>query len=121
MLGYVTTEARGETDAVLCALADRLLAEGRTLAGAVQINRDHPGSPKCHMALKLLPSGELHSITQSLGSLSQGCRLDAEGLELAVAKAEAALEAGAEIVVINKFGKQEILGARVSRAYCAGA
>ena len=120
MLGYVMMAGRGESDAVLCALADRLISEGRRLAGAVQINRERPGASKCHMELKLLPSGESRSITQALGEMSQGCRLDAEGLELAVAQAERALEAGAELVVINKFGKQEVAG-RGFRALIAEA
>ncbi|PTQ75976.1 DUF2478 domain-containing protein [Celeribacter persicus] len=110
MLGYVMTEDRGATDRLLAQLADGFEAEGRRLAGAVQINTELPDQIKCRMELRLLPSGEKITISQSLGALAQGCRLDPDGLERAVHHAEKALEAGAELVLINKFGKQEIEG-----------
>ncbi|WP_226554290.1 DUF2478 domain-containing protein [Celeribacter naphthalenivorans] len=110
MLGYVMAEGRGEVDALLAALAERLLAAGHRVTGAVQINTDLPNDTKCRMELQLLPSGERIQISQSLGALSKGCRLNPEGLEQAVFQTERGLEAGADLVLINKFGKQEVEG-----------
>ncbi|WP_434289181.1 DUF2478 domain-containing protein [Celeribacter sp. SCSIO 80788] len=110
MLGYVMTEERGGTDRLLAQLAEGFEAEGRRVIGAVQINSELPNQVKCRMELRLLPSGERVTISQSLGALASGCRLDPDGLERAVHHAETALEGGAELVLINKFGKQEIEG-----------
>ncbi|AJE45449.1 DUF2478 domain-containing protein [Celeribacter indicus] len=110
MLGYVIGTEAGSTDELLAGLAERLLAQGRRLAGAVQINRDVPGQARCAMDLRLLPSGATVTISQSLGPLARGCRLDPAGLEYAVAAAETALEAAPELLIVNKFGKQEIAG-----------
>ena len=110
MLAYVMTEGRGETDTLLTAFSERLLAQGYRVTGAVQINTDQPDLPKCRMDLRLLPTGQLVPISQSLGALSKGCRLDPAGLEQAVLHTEQGLEAGADLVVINKFGKQEVEG-----------
>lgn len=110
MLGFVTMDGRGELDALLSELAARLQAEGCRLAGAVQHNTDQPGETRCRMDLHLLPSGENVQISQSLGGQAQGCRLDPDGLQRAVHHAERALEAGAQLLLINKFGKQEIEG-----------
>lgn len=110
MLGYVMIEERGQADRLLAQLAERLAADGVRVAGAVQINIEQPNQVKCRMELKLLPSGESITISQSLGPHAQGCRLDTDGLERAVYHAEQGLDSGADIVLINKFGKQEIEG-----------
>jgi nucleoside-triphosphatase THEP1 len=49
-------------------------------------------------------------ISQSLGREARGCRLDAEGLERAVSETEMQLTRGADILIVNKFGKQEAAG-----------
>nr|WP_321511549.1 DUF2478 domain-containing protein [uncultured Celeribacter sp.] len=110
MLGYVVMDGRGETDRLLREVAHRLTREGCRLIGAVQINEDIAGQTRCQMDLELLPCGDRIRISQSLGAQSKGCRLDAEGLETAVAATERALEQGGDLVLLNKFGKQELSG-----------
>ncbi len=109
MLGYLTANGPGVADAVLAEVADRLRAEGWRLAGAVQVNLDGPPGSKCHMDLHVLASGDVVRISQDLGALSKGCRLDPAGLEGAVGLAEAAVDE-AQLVIVNKFGKQEVDG-----------
>ena len=109
-LGYVICEARGETDRMLSALAARLLARGINLAGVVQTNSECYDSEKCDMDLKVLPDGATIRISQSLGQGSSGCRLDPAALEQAVALVGASLDAGPDLLIINKFGKQEAQG-----------
>ena len=46
-------------------------------------------------------------ISQALGSCAHGCRLDPHGLVDAGARLEQALEASADLLVLNKFGKAE--------------
>lgn len=106
MLGFFTSDAR--SDALLADLALRLAADGLRLAGAVQVNAERAAGP-CDMDLVVLGPGQRVRISQSLGPGSTGCRLDPGGLETAVALAEQAL-AGANLVLVNKFGKQEAEG-----------
>lgn len=113
MLGYVISEGRGAADRLLAEVADHLRREGIAVAGAVQINHDTPDNPKCDMDLAILTSGDQVRISQRLGPLSRGCRLDPAGLEQAVGLIETELrraDASPSILVINKFGKQEIDG-----------
>lgn len=108
--GYVLSETRGGADALLASLAFDLQAEGRVVAGLVQSrapqDRDHP----CDMDLAVLPAGPHIAIAQKLGAGSRGCRLDPASLEAASTVVCQALEAGADVLIINKFGAQECQG-----------
>ena len=111
MLGYVLSGGRGEADRVLAGVVARLADMGWPLAGVVQINTDHadPGRA-CHMDLDVLQDRARIRISQDLGAMSRGCRLDPSALETAVGLVEAALQGGPRLLVINKFGKQEVDG-----------
>lgn len=114
MLGYVTTKESGLSDRLLAALADELLSEGVAVVGAVQINTDAPGGTRCTMELQILTGGDRIKISQNLGALSKGCRLDPAGLEEAVGLVAAAIDgplaARPQLLIVNKFGKQEVEG-----------
>ena len=110
MLGYVSMGGRGAADALLKQAADILRANGIPLAGAVQVNDDRDPSRKCHMDLHILSGTDVVRISQDLGALSQGCRLDPAGLESAVGLVAAALDTHPAILIVNKYGKQEIDG-----------
>lgn len=109
-LGVVVGERRGGIDRVLAALAAELGAGGWRLAGVVQENPEVPGR-RCDMDLILLGAGARFRISQCLGPLSRGCRLDPAGLEAAVGHVAAGLEAERpELMILNKFGKAELAG-----------
>lgn len=112
MLGYVISEGRGAADLVLADVAARLVAEGWPLAGAVQVNSDRGAAHPCDMDLHVLAAGRIIRISQNLGALSAGCRLDPAGLEQAAGLVERALDATPRprLLIVNKFGKQEIDG-----------
>ena len=112
MLGYVIAEGRGAADRVLADVARHLHGEGWPLAGAVQVNSERGEMHPCDMDLHVLEAGRIVRISQNLGSLAKGCRLDPSGLEQAVGMVEAALEAtpGPRLMIVNKFGKQEVDG-----------
>lgn len=112
MLGYIsTTDTPGAADLVLQDLAATLADGGVRLAGAVQINTDMGEGCTCDMDIRILgDNGPAVRITQSLGTGSTGCRLDAGALELAVARVEKVLDQGADLVILNKFAKQEAVG-----------
>lgn len=111
MLGFVTIEdSVGGADRLLAATAEALQSQGLRLAGAVQKNIDR-GARDCDMDLRILgDAGPAIRISQSLGDCSQGCRLDTGALAQAVGRAQAVLAQGADLVIVNKFGKQECFG-----------
>ncbi len=109
-LAYVSTTDRGATDRLLSALAEHLLQKGAKLAGVVQTNTECADSSKCDMDLRVLPDGETIRISQSLGTMSRGCRLDPAALEQAVGYVTASLSDAPQLLIINKFGKHEADG-----------
>ncbi len=111
MLGYVEAERRGEADRLLADLARRLGDAGVPVAGAVQHNVETGDGTPCEMDLFVLAGGQTIRISQNLGPMSSGCRLDPVGLEKAVGLVEANLRAGTvRLLIVNKFGKQEAEG-----------
>lgn len=114
-LAYVRTAERGQTDRLLWQFADHLQVCGFKLAGVVQTNSDRPqksGAPShhCDMDVRVLPGGPVIRINQVLGEEARGCRLNPQALEQAVALVEGALNAGTDLLIINKFGKHEAEG-----------
>jgi glycosyltransferase involved in cell wall biosynthesis len=107
MLGVLAATARGAGEPILSEVTRALQARGLRVVGALQ----EPADPSGEMRLRLLPAGEVVGISQRLGAGASGCRLDPDGLERAVAAGLARLAAeGADVVIVNKFGKQEAEG-----------
>ncbi|MGR3762190.1 DUF2478 domain-containing protein [Roseobacteraceae bacterium NS-SX3] len=109
-IAYTMSPQQGDMDQTLERLAARLQARGLRLCGTVQINTGRADGGRCDMDVRVLPDGPVIRISQSLGREARGCRLDPEALETAVAAATAALEQGADILLVNKFGKHEAEG-----------
>ena len=119
MLGYVIHDDDNGNNR-MAALARALAARGVKLAGAVQTNRSRGADCACDMELTVLGTDAAPlRISQSLGAGSQGCRLDTDALERAAVRAALALE-GADLALVNKFGKQEAAG-RGFRDFIAAA
>lgn len=110
MLAWIRGGERGAASLLLWDLAARLRAMGWPLAGAVQENLGLELGYACDMNLHVLTGPQVVRISQNLGPLSEGCRLDASGLEQAVGLVEAALDASPRLLIINKFGRQEVDG-----------
>ena len=112
MLGYITVnDSAGAANRLLAETASALHAQGWRLAGAVQHNLDRGEGHDCDMDLRILgDDGPAIRISQSLGPHATACRLDIGALALAVARAETVLAQGADLVIVNKFGKQECYG-----------
>ncbi|MFN4130028.1 MAG: DUF2478 domain-containing protein [Paracoccaceae bacterium] len=111
MLGYVSAPNRGDGDRLLARVAQRLTVKGIALGGVVQVNTETDPDRPCQMDLRILGDGRVFRISQSLGRHASGCRLDASGLEEAVGRVAAALLAAPpQLLILNKFGKQEAEG-----------
>lgn len=99
-----------QIDGFMAALATRLKARGLRLGGVVQHNDGACEQGCLSMALEDLASGHRFPISENRGAASSGCRLDASGLAAAGGALTAALASGADLVIVNKFGRQEMLG-----------
>lgn len=109
-LAHVVTRG-GAADPLLAELAEALMARGVRLCGTVQMNPPNPErAQKCHMDLRLLPDGPILRISEDRGDGARGCRLDTSVLQQAVAAAGQRLDRGADLVIVNKFGKMEAEG-----------
>ncbi len=108
-IAYTMAPGKGDIDQLLYSVAQRLAAQGVRCCGTVQINTDCPEGP-CDMDVQVLPDGPVLRISQNLGSASKGCRLDPYALEMAVGRVSASLDGGADLLIVNKFGKHEADG-----------
>lgn len=108
-LRYVRQDGRGETDVLLARAVALIRAQGLAVVGTVQTNTKRSGREKCDMDVLVLPDGPVLCISQDLGANARGCRLDPSALEAAVAETQVRLT-GSQMLVVNKFGKQEAKG-----------
>lgn len=108
-IAYTMAPGRGDTDLLLCRVAQRLASDGFRCCGTVQTNTDCADGP-CDMDVMVLPDGPVFRISQSLGRHARGCRLDPAALESAVAEVSAHLDTQPDVLIINKFGKHEADG-----------
>lgn len=119
-LAYILSSSRGGTDPLLSDVARQLRLRGLRLCGTVQVNSERDGSLQCDMDLTVLPDGPAFRISQHRGNLARGCRLDAGSLETAVEHVSRSVGCGADLMIINKFGRHEAEG-RGFRAVIAAA
>jgi hypothetical protein len=108
-LAFITRQGRGLIDDCLAEAVALLEARGLRLSGTVRaLPVNHHAHP-CDMDVRVLPDGPLFRISQALGEGSHGCRLDPGAIEQVSSHVEARI-GGSDLLVINKFGKQESLG-----------
>jgi molybdate transport system ATP-binding protein len=99
-----------DVDALLADFAQGLVRSGERIGGIVQRNvKDGSGCQVGMQAVDLMTGREI-SICQPLGSGAMACKLDAAGLAEAAVAVARAIEADVDLIVINKFSKQEAAG-----------
>lgn len=97
-------------DVALLTIAERMKRQGHRLAGAVRARVSPPGEDRCDLVLQDLSTSREFSMAQDLGAGSQACRLDDVALDAIAERITASLQEGADILIVNKFGKQEAEG-----------
>jgi len=97
-------------DQALLTIANRMRQRGHRLAGAVRASISPPGEDRCDLVLQDLSTSRNFSMAQDLGAGSQACRLDDVALDAIAERVTASLRDGADILILNKFGKQEAEG-----------
>ena len=109
VIGYGANEGAA-LDGLLAGVAARLQSHGLRLAGAVQRNTHNGDRCRCDMTLEDLTTGKLVGISEHRGENARGCRLDQAKLEEIVGLALSSVESGADLLIVNKFGKRESEG-----------
>ena len=102
-LAALVYEAHQDPDAVLRDFASDLNARGLRAVGMTQAGQCADSS----LSVVLLHNGEKLLLARDFDPAASGCRLDVARLQNAGARVAAALEAGADLVIINRFGKRE--------------
>ena len=96
----------------LLAQAARALAErGVRLGGVLQHDLPNIIDDPCAMQLENLETGESIPLSQDLGRGSVSCRVDPDALARGSVAVRGAIGRGVDLVIINKFGAQEVSGA----------
>jgi nucleoside-triphosphatase THEP1 len=101
-----------DPDEVLRDFASDLKARGYRVAGLVQTGQRCVDAPR--LSAILVHTGEELQLLQDLGSCATGCRLDVGQLLDAGGKVASAIDQGADLVIVNRFGRQECEGKGLS-------
>lgn len=108
LMAAIVYETGFPIDELMSAVTEALRTEGMRLCGAIQRNAGDRSCPD--MSLVDLATGERVGISQELGSLARGCRLDPRGLAVATALLDTTVTNDFDLLVLNKFGKAEAEG-----------
>jgi hypothetical protein len=111
-LAALVYEKEQEPDEVLREFASDLNSSGYRAVGLVQLG--HHCADAAGMAAMLVHTGEELQLLQHLGACATGCRLDVGQLLDAGARVASAIDEGADIVIVNRFGRQEREGKGLS-------
>ncbi len=97
-------------DQLLAGAARRARQAGLRVAGFLQY-RETGGEECCRdIEIEHIGTGVTQIISQSLGSGSKGCRLDPAALADVAGALQAELDEGADMLILNRFGKGETEG-----------
>ena len=110
-LAALVYEEDQDPDAILRDFAAELNASGRRVVGMVQSGQCADSS----LSAVLVHSGEVLLLAQPATSPGSGCKLDLSRLQDAATRVAGAMETGADLVIINRFGKRERDGKGLSR------
>lgn len=109
-IGVVAYDDGLVRDAFIARCAAGLGAAGYRLGGVVQSNAPRPGRRRCDMYVRdLLGGGEI-KISLDRGDQARGCRLDPDAFARIDAWIERAVLERVDLLIINKFGKEEASG-----------
>lgn len=97
-------------ETLLDEVVQALKARGVRVGGVVQHDVSGDSGRICQMQLEDIATGRRIQLSQDLGSGSVSCGVDSSGLADASVAIRNAIDSGADLMVINKFGTQEVEG-----------
>ena len=108
LIAAICTSTTGEADDLVFEFATTLKNRGLNIRGLAQQTK-HEGAT-CELLLVDIHSGDTYPITQDLGACSTACRLDTQALSEASIVLRLAQDESPDLVIANRFGKQEAEG-----------
>ena len=105
-LAAIVYDGDARPDELLSAFAAQIVARGYKPAGLIQTNGCDTGA----LSVQLLPAAEPMLIGESRGPGARGCILDVGRLLDVGMRVSEALKNGADLLIVNRFGKQEAEG-----------
>jgi hypothetical protein len=104
-LAALVYEQGQDPDKILGGFASDLNARGYRAVGLVQFGHHCVDAPK--LSAMLVHTGKELDLLQNLGACATGCRLDVGRLLDAGVELANAIDQGADLLIINRFGRQE--------------
>jgi hypothetical protein len=98
-----------DPDGLISGFAADLRRSGHRPVGVVQLGRSCR-SENPELGVVILPAGEVVGLASHDGRHASGCRLDTDRLASLAVRLAAAIEDGADLVIINRFGRSEAEG-----------
>jgi Protein of unknown function (DUF2478) len=108
-MAAVVYGADDDPDRVLSDFAADLRRAGRRPVGVVQIGRSCR-SENPRLGVVMLPDGHVVELASHEETRATGCRLDFDQLAGLADRLAAAIEDGADLVILNRFGRSEAEG-----------
>ena len=102
-LAALVYDGHDDPDTVLREFANELNARGFRAVGMVQAGQCADSS----LSAVLVHTGETLLLAQDFDPNAQGCRLDLDRLNNAAVRVADALDIGADLLIVNRFGKRE--------------
>ncbi len=112
LLAAIVYDDSHDPDTLLRDFAADLNGRGLRAVGLVHLG--HPDADPPQLSALLVHSGDTMRLFQDLGRGSTGCKLDVGQLLAAGSKVAQAIDAGADLVIINRFGHLETEGKGLS-------
>ena len=103
-LAALVYEPHQDPDAILREFAADLNGRGHRAVGIVQLGHH---CLDASLSAMLVHTGEELQLFQDLGTCSAGCRLDVGQLLDAGEQIAGAIDQGADLLIVNRFGRQE--------------
>lgn len=108
-VGAILYRPKDDVDRLLADFAQDIAQQGVRIGGIVQRHARCANGTHVMLAIDVATGQEI-SISQPLGSGAMSCNLDTNGLAEAAAVVSQALRKKIDLLVINKFAKQEAAG-----------
>ena len=111
-LAALVYERHQDPDRILREFAADLNRRGYRAVGLVQLGHHCTDAPK--LSAMLIHTGEELQLFRDLGACATGCRLDVGQLLDAGSQVASAIDQGADLLIVNRFGRQEREGKGLS-------
>jgi len=110
VLAAIRATAGTPVDTTLAETAAVLRSTGMNVRGIIQEEFGGSDGIKPITRLRNVADGTLMQISQDLGPNARGCRLDPGALAEATRRLETIVEGGADLLILNRFGRSESEG-----------